>query len=40
MPHRLEVADGAAVICGVVIDVDAETGRASHIERVQIRDIY
>ncbi len=40
MPHRFEVASGAAVLCGVVIDADAETGRATHIERVQIRDIH
>ncbi len=40
MPHRLEVACGPVVLCGMVADVDAQTGRAAHIERIQIRDIY
>ena len=39
MPHRLEVAEGAVVLCGVFVDVDAGSGRATHIERIQIRDI-
>ncbi len=40
LPHRFEVAEGAVVLCGIVADVDAATGRAGHIERVQIRDIF
>jgi metallophosphoesterase (TIGR00282 family) len=40
LPHRMEVATGPVTLCGVVVDVDPETGRATHIERVQIRDIY
>lgn len=40
LPNRLEVAAGPIVMCGVVVDVDANTGRAQHIERIQIRDIY
>ena len=40
MPHRFEVAEGPLVICGIVADVDGKTGRATHIERVQIRDIH
>jgi len=40
MPHRFQVAEGPIVLCGVVVDIDAQTGRASHIERIQIRDIY
>lgn len=40
MPHRLEVAAGPVVLCGIVADVDEKTGRAIHIERVQIRDIH
>jgi len=40
MPHRLEVASGAAVLCGVVVDIDQETGKSLAIERVQIRDIH
>lgn len=39
MPHRLEVAEGPVILCGVVVDVDASSGRATHIERIQIRDI-
>ncbi|MDQ2687909.1 MAG: YmdB family metallophosphoesterase, partial [Armatimonadota bacterium] len=40
VPHRFQVAEGPVVLCGVIVDIDAQTGRASHIERVQIRDIY
>ncbi len=39
LPHRFEVAEGPVTLCGIVADVDADTGRAAHIERVQIRDI-
>lgn len=39
-PHRMEVATGPVVLCGVLVDVDPQTGHATHIERVQIRDIY
>jgi 2',3'-cyclic-nucleotide 2'-phosphodiesterase len=39
LPHRFEVATGAAVLCGIVVDVDPQSGRATHIERIQIRDI-
>jgi metallophosphoesterase (TIGR00282 family) len=35
MPGRFEVADGAVLVQGVVIDVDDETGRASGIRRFQ-----
>jgi calcineurin-like phosphoesterase len=37
MPVRLSVAKHDARLCGVVIDLDPETGRATAIERVQIR---
>lgn len=40
MPHRFEVASGPVVLCGIVADVDDKTGRASRIERIQIRDIH
>ena len=40
MPHRFEVASGPVVLCGIVADVDDKTGRATQIERIQIRDIY
>ena len=39
-PHRLEVAEGPVVLCGVWADVDAHTGRATQMERIQIRDIH
>lgn len=39
LPHRFEVAQGPIVLCGVVVDVDPQTGRATQIERIQMRDI-
>lgn len=39
MPRRFEVEnEGPAVISGVVIDVDVESGNAQHIERFRIID--
>jgi metallophosphoesterase (TIGR00282 family) len=35
MPARFEVAEGPARLCGAVIDIDATTGRATHITRIQ-----
>jgi calcineurin-like phosphoesterase len=35
MPNKFEVAPGAATLCGVVLDVDAATGRAQSITRLQ-----
>jgi len=35
MPTRFPVAVGPVVLCGVVVDVDEETGLARHIERIQ-----
>jgi metallophosphoesterase (TIGR00282 family) len=40
MPNRFEVAAGPVVLCGIVADVDEKTGRASRIERIQVRDIH
>ena len=40
LPNRFEVASGPITLCGIVADVNPETGRATHIERIQIRDIY
>ncbi len=40
MPSRFEVAGGPVVLCGVVIDIDSGSGRATGIERIQIRDIH
>lgn len=33
MPQRFEVANGPGVICGVLVDVQKESGRATKIER-------
>ena len=35
LPARFEVADGDAQLCGVLIDVDAQTGLATAIQRLQ-----
>ncbi len=35
MPVKFEVADGPAILCGVAIDVDPSTGRATSITRIQ-----
>ena len=40
MPNRYEVADGPVVLCGIVADIDDKTGRASRIERIQMRDLH
>lgn len=37
MPARFEVAKGDARLCGVVIDADPATGRASSIQRIMRR---
>jgi len=36
MPQRFEVADGPASLCGVVLDIDEGSGRATAIQRLQI----
>ena len=36
LPQRLEVASGKIELCGVVVDVDEETGLARKIERVRV----
>lgn len=36
MPIRFEPAKGPAALCGVVITVDPETGRASDIQRLRV----
>ena len=35
MPQRYEVAEGRAMLCGVLIAIDAATGRASSIVRLR-----
>jgi metallophosphoesterase (TIGR00282 family) len=39
LPIRFEVAAGPGVISGVVLDVQPDTGAATSIERIQMRDI-
>jgi len=39
LPRRFQVAEGLVTLCGIVADIDATSGLATHIERIQIRDI-
>jgi metallophosphoesterase (TIGR00282 family) len=36
MPHKMEVAEGDVALCGVIIDVDENSGRARSIERIRV----
>jgi len=36
LPARFEVADGEAQLCGVLVDIDVATGRATSIQRIQV----
>jgi metallophosphoesterase (TIGR00282 family) len=36
MPERFDMAAGDPRLCGVVVHVDGQTGRATHIERVRV----
>jgi metallophosphoesterase (TIGR00282 family) len=36
LPNRFEVAEGLTLLCGVLIDVDAHSGRAQNISRIQV----
>lgn len=36
MPGRLEVATGPAQLCGVLLEIEAVTGRCARIERIQV----
>jgi metallophosphoesterase (TIGR00282 family) len=36
MPQKLEVASGNIALCGVVLDLDDDTGRARSIERIRV----
>ncbi len=38
MPRKFETASGPAILCGAVVEVDATTGRATHIQRIRILD--
>ena len=35
LPHHLRVADGSALLCGVVVDLDDQSGKALSIQRFQ-----
>ena len=36
-PSRFEVAEGAGIYCGVLIDIDDATGKAKSIERLCVK---
>jgi len=36
LPQKLEVAAGNVQLCGVIVEVDEDSGRALHIERIRI----
>jgi metallophosphoesterase (TIGR00282 family) len=38
LPTRFEVADGPALLCGVLLNIEASTGKAISIERVQYKE--
>jgi 2',3'-cyclic-nucleotide 2'-phosphodiesterase len=40
IPERMEPANGAATFCGVLIDVDPDTGKARSIERVRLGQAF
>ncbi len=35
LPLKMEVADSSSILCGVLVEVDTETGKAVEIERVR-----
>ncbi len=40
MPTRFPIAKGPVRLCGVIVDVDAESGRALHVERfMELQDL-
>jgi metallophosphoesterase (TIGR00282 family) len=39
MPLKMEPSDAPARICGIAVEIDAESGRALKIERVQIQSL-
>jgi metallophosphoesterase (TIGR00282 family) len=38
MPHRLSVGKGKAIFNAVLVDADEKTGKATHIERITLRE--
>lgn len=39
MPHKFEVAQGPAMLCGIVVAVDQHTGQAAKITRIQQKEL-
>lgn len=37
LPAKFEVAEGPAILCGVIVDIDSSTGRGTRIEPFQVR---
>lgn len=37
MPHSFDVATGDVRMCGVLVEVDNETGKTTHIERIEVK---
>ncbi len=38
IPQRFDTANGPTLLCGVLLDLDAGTGRANHILRLRLED--
>ncbi len=36
MPKKFETAKGAAVLCGIVVEIDEKTGRSTAVQRLQL----
>jgi hypothetical protein len=36
MPRKFDVAEGKAILCAVVVDIDEETGKSTAIQRLQL----
>ncbi len=36
MPQKMEVAEGGVALCGVIVEVDENSGRARSIERIRV----
>jgi hypothetical protein len=37
MPHAFEVATGDVRMCGAIVEVDEQSGRAISIERIEVK---
>jgi calcineurin-like phosphoesterase len=37
MPHPFEVATGDVRLCGALVEVDTDTGKATSIERIEVK---